>query len=139
MASYMRLENFGRSVCKFKHAIDVEIENLWPTCIRNDLPNSKISPLSQVRRYFEKECVLRHSRMTVVVENSHEKGYMSEKIYQAFSMGTVPIYYGARNASDLLPHPDAAILIEDFPTIKVRFCLSASTDQLAACLNFQHS
>jgi hypothetical protein len=83
----------------------------WPLCVRNNIHEK------QERRYSEKECVLSNSRVTIVVENSREDYYVSEKIFQALRAGAVPVYLGAPNIKQLLPDPHAAILVDDFPTI----------------------
>ncbi len=71
----------------------------------------------QERRYAEKECVLRNSRVSFVMENSKEDFYATEKLYQALYAGVVPVYKGAPNIRNILPHPDAAILVDDFANL----------------------
>jgi hypothetical protein len=41
---------------------------------------------------------------TVIIENTDAEGYVSEKIYSAFSAGSIPIYYGNNNAFTNIPH-----------------------------------
>lgn len=43
---------------------------------------------------------------------------MTEKILQALRQGAVPIYHGALNVKELLPHPNAAVLTEDFESVQ---------------------
>jgi hypothetical protein len=47
-------------------------------------------------------------------ENATERDYVSEKIYDAFVAGTVPVYLGAPNVEDFLPAPKCAIFARDF-------------------------
>ena len=48
-------------------------------------------------------------------ENSIEKGYVTEKPFDALLSGTVPVYLGdAAHLRSLLPHRDAAIFLADF-------------------------
>ncbi len=42
-------------------------------------------------------------------ENSIATDYVTEKLYDAFVAGCVPVYYGAPNIEDLLPDPDSII------------------------------
>ena len=42
-------------------------------------------------------------------ENSIATDYVTEKLYDAFVAGCVPVYYGAPNVEDLLPDPDSII------------------------------
>lgn len=45
----------------------------------------------------------------VMQENSIATDYVTEKLYDAFVAGCVPLYYGAPNIEDLLPDPDSII------------------------------
>jgi hypothetical protein len=47
-------------------------------------------------------------------ENATERDYVSEKIYDAFAAGTVPVYLGAPNVQDFLPAAKCAIFARDF-------------------------
>ncbi len=40
----------------------------------------------------------------IVIENSILEDYVSEKAWQALHLGAVPIYFGAPNAANILPH-----------------------------------
>jgi hypothetical protein len=51
------------------------------------------------------------------LENSRDEDYLTEKLYQGLRAGSAPIYLGAPNVRDFLPHPDSALLIEDFDNI----------------------
>ena len=42
-------------------------------------------------------------------ENSISVDYVTEKLYDAFAGGCVPVYYGAPNILDSLPDPEAII------------------------------
>ncbi|MFA6156736.1 glycosyltransferase family 10 domain-containing protein [Mesorhizobium sp.] len=48
------------------------------------------------------ETIARH-RFCLALENSIEPDYVTEKIYDAFEAGTVPVYLGAPNVSDFVP------------------------------------
>ena len=54
------------------------------------------------------------------IENSHEQGYVTEKLWQPLKMGAIPIYSVGpfRDNALMLPHPDAALVVEDFPSIQ---------------------
>jgi hypothetical protein len=58
--------------------------------------------------------VLKYYRYYIAFENSIATDYVTEKIYHALSCGIVPVYHGAPNIRQFLPHDDAAILASDF-------------------------
>lgn len=62
----------------------------------------------------QKLCILRSYRFTVAFESRRVPGYATEKLYQPLMVGSVPIYLGAPDVRQVLPHPDAAILADDF-------------------------
>jgi hypothetical protein len=85
---------------KMQHAVDVKIE--------------------MMKRYL----------FAFVFENSNQRSMVTEKLLHALSAGSIPVYYGAPNVRDFLPHPDAAILVNDFKDIKdlSKYLLQISRD-----------
>jgi len=54
---------------------------------------------------LNKQDVLMHSRFSIVYENIRGlNGYISEKIFDAFVAGNVPIYWGAEDINDYIPN-----------------------------------
>ena len=51
----------------------------------------------------------RRYRYCIAIENSVAVDYVSEKVYDALVAGCLPIYLGAPNFQDFIPHPDAVI------------------------------
>jgi alpha(1,3/1,4) fucosyltransferase len=52
----------------------------------------------------DKYLVLQNYKFALCFENSHGfNGYITEKIFDCFNCGTIPIYYGAKNISDYVP------------------------------------
>lgn len=49
-------------------------------------------------------------------ENANEVGYVTEKVYKALAMGSVPIYLGAPDVGRYIPHPSAIVNVGDFKT-----------------------
>lgn len=49
-------------------------------------------------------------------ENTNEVGYVTEKVYKALAMGSVPIYFGAPDIDRFIPHPSSIIHANDFET-----------------------
>lgn len=57
----------------------------------------------------DKLSVLKNYRFSICYENTKEiKGYITEKIFDCFAAGVVPIYWGASNVTDFIP-PDCFI------------------------------
>lgn len=52
-------------------------------------------------------------RFSLCFENMPMLGYVTEKIFDCFYAGTVPVYLGAQDISDLIP-PDAYVDMRDF-------------------------
>ena len=62
--------------------------------------------------------MLYHYKFTLAMENSVDESYTTEKLWQALKMGTVPIYWGASNVRELLPDPNAVLMVEDFASLE---------------------
>ena len=83
--------------------------------------------------------MLYHHKFTLAFENSVDENYISEKLWQALKMGTVPVYWvsllvlmvllnvikllvlirpqGAPNVRQYAPDPNAVILFDDFSSV----------------------
>ncbi len=62
----------------------------------------------------DKHAVLQNYKFSVCFENMRDvKGYITEKIFDCFAVGTIPIYWGASNISDYIPK-DCFIDMRDF-------------------------
>jgi GR25 family glycosyltransferase involved in LPS biosynthesis len=66
-----------------------------------------------------KECLLHHAMFSFSLENSFELAYVTEKLWQPLKMGAIPVYSTGSVPENrkFLPHPDAALLIEDFASL----------------------
>ena len=60
---------------------------------------------------------LSNYKFSFAMENSEGEGYTSEKIYQSFISGTIPIYYGNYNIDEFY-NPKTYILVKDERDIK---------------------
>ncbi len=61
--------------------------------------------------------VIKNYRFSICYENCQgEKGYISEKIFDCFAAGNVPVYWGASNVTDYIPK-DCFIDRRDFATL----------------------
>ncbi len=53
------------------------------------------------------------TQFCIAMENSNAEWFVTEKIWQAFQAGCLPIYMGAPNfEKDFMPHPKAAIVYD---------------------------
>jgi hypothetical protein len=50
------------------------------------------------------------------LENAREPGYITEKLWQAYRIGSLPIYYGAPDATLYTP-PNSFVDVTSFPTV----------------------
>lgn len=69
-------------------------------------------------RIDDKIGVLKNYRFSICYENIKEiKGYITEKIFDCFTAGVVPIYWGASNVADYIP-TNCFIARENFATFE---------------------
>lgn len=90
--NYIDLYGFGWNDPKFKTM-------LWPKYFLNKKSLQKIycgSPISKIETY-------KKYKFALCVENCSENDYLTEKIFDAFYSGAVPIYLGAKNVDKLVP------------------------------------
>jgi len=98
-----------------------------------------------------KSLALSSSKFNLCAENCSFPGYVTEKIFDAFIAGTVPIYFGAPNILDYVPH-DSFINGRDFSSFanlrkflrsltedQYRSYLSSATSFLASERGFRHT
>lgn len=66
----------------------------------------------------DKTALLQHYKFSICYENMHDiKGYVTEKIFDCFAAGCVPVYWGASNITDYIPK-DCFIDRRDFQSIE---------------------
>jgi len=68
-----------------------------------------LNNMPRTKRSESKIDTLRRYKFCVAIENSKDRHYVSEKVYDAYVAGCVPIYFGAPNVLDYVPHADAII------------------------------
>lgn len=80
---------------------------------------TKLCPFPSYRgRVSHKRNVLQHTRFSICYENVRDMpGYITEKIFDSFFSGCVPVYWGANNVSDYIP-ADCFIDRRQFPDTK---------------------
>lgn len=83
-----------------------KMEEVFPECMNL----TRHSPMVDM----QKECAFWHSRGALVLENSAEDDYVTEKLWQPLKHGAVPVYYGTHTFKKMLPVQDAAIYMMDY-------------------------
>jgi hypothetical protein len=78
------------------------------------LVNRFSSLAARCRSRDVKIAMMKRYLFTYVFENSDQRSVITEKLLHALAAGSIPVYLGAPNVRDFLPHPDAAILVNDF-------------------------
>lgn len=61
-----------------------------------------------------KRQTIKRYKFTLALENARAPDYVTEKLYEPLVAGSVPVYLGAPNVSDLAPAPDSFINAGDF-------------------------
>ncbi|HEY9777015.1 MAG TPA: glycosyltransferase family 10 [Planktothrix sp.] len=66
-------------------------------------------------------------------ENSNQKDYVSEKMFDGLVAGTIPVYLGAPNVDEFLPGENCIIKVSDFSTTQelAQYLLALAQDQNA--------
>lgn len=76
----------------------------WKTLYNELSENDKHNFLKIDGGYISRKAdAFSKSKYAIVFENNTGYGYISEKIFDAFFMGTVPIYWGAPDITDYIP------------------------------------
>jgi Glycosyltransferase family 10 (fucosyltransferase) C-term len=66
------------------------------------------------RNHVAKLALLRDYKFYFAAENTRCASYVTEKIYDAFAAGAVPVYLGAPNIRQYLPGKRSALLVDDY-------------------------
>lgn len=77
----------------------------WKSDFRNSLPPERQSVFDQryKGRVKDKIAFLRQAKFGLAYENTQAPDYVSEKIYDVMTAGTVPVYLGAPNIEEYVP------------------------------------
>lgn len=65
----------------------------------------------------DKTAMMRSYGLYLAFENSIVSDYITEKLWGAYSAGTIPVYYGAPNIREHIP-PASAVIVSDFSNVK---------------------
>ncbi|KAM9976709.1 hypothetical protein ACTFIR_010553 [Dictyostelium discoideum] len=68
-------------------------------------------------KHDQKMNVLKRYNFAIAFENSLCKDYITEKLWESLSVGTIPIYLGAPNIMEFLPDPGSIINVRDFKSV----------------------
>lgn len=88
----------------------------YGSCLHNkDLPREiQGSDKFKDRQYFN---LLAKYKFVIAIENAVCDDYVTEKLWRTLQVGAIPIYLGAPNIHQYLPHSKAAILVKDFDSV----------------------
>ena len=101
LATSIRVDGLGK--CKKTH--------------RNDAITLKSGSTAQ-ETLLLKQKAISHYLFYLAFENTKEPGYVTEKVMDALIAGVVPVYLGDTDTCrKLLPHPKAAIFLDDFSSV----------------------
>lgn len=81
----------------------VRVDSLG-ACLKNGEYPRGVSTLETVSRY----------RYMICIENSAYPSFVTERVFNAWIGGTIPIYRGAPDIADYSPFPGSYILADDF-------------------------
>eukprot|EP01133_Synstelium_polycarpum_P000189 gene189-227_t len=111
----------------------IDVDSMGP-CLRN---KNVTQVYGMVNSNVQKTELIKNYVFTLALENTRCVDYITEKLWQPMTVGSIPVYLGAPNVRDYLPDPDAAILIEDFKTVNdlVDYMLEVANNQT---LQYKH-
>jgi len=77
-------------------------------------------PNHTLSRWEEKMRIISRYKFTIAFENANEEDYVTEKYYQALSVGSIPIHLGLTTDQfqKFKPSPNAALNVADFKTVE---------------------
>ncbi|CAD2219792.1 Glycosyltransferase family 10 (fucosyltransferase) C-term, putative [Angomonas deanei] len=115
IARYYPVHNYGK--CKGKRLINRRIQDLkcgtvpWTPLTVNltEGRSVRVKSFPLKERYQAVRCVIRHYKYFMVFENNVEKGYVTEKVYNALLGGAVPLVFGTSEVADHVPRPDSIV------------------------------
>lgn len=89
----------------------------YGACLHNkDLPPElQGSERMGERGYLQ---LLAKYKFVIAIENAVCEDYVTEKLWRTLQVGAVPIYLGAPNIEEYLPHPKAAVLVRDYDSVE---------------------
>lgn len=94
--------DFFKKLCEYKR---VESPG---TYLNNMNTNEKLTYTDESKVNFQKKC-----KFTLCFESTKHKGFITEKIVDAFFADTIPVYYGSETVSEIF-NPKAFINCNDF-------------------------
>ncbi|RIB06183.1 Glycosyltransferase Family 10 protein [Gigaspora rosea] len=85
------------------------------------LPNTpweKYPECLNLEEFAAKNCIISKYPFYLSIENCQEKDYSTEKLWDPFYLGVVPVIWGAPNTRSYLPYPKSAIFIDDYSNVE---------------------
>lgn len=72
---------------------------------------------------------IRQFKFVIAIENARHRGYITEKLINPLIAGSIPIYWGAPNVTEIF-NKDRLILVDDFPSLDdcINYVLSIEND-----------
>lgn len=124
---------FVRYFSKFDDYIHLYGFNWLKLFSRNSLNYNYLRSLKSIYKAYKGACENKHLllskyKFSLCTENTVVDGYITEKIFDCFYAGTVPIYLGPKNVDDFIPK-NSYISIDDFNSFEeLRSYLKNLTD-----------
>lgn len=84
--------------------------------------------------YIDKELIFNNAKFSIVVENSVEKNYFSEKLIDCLSTKTIPIYNGCSNIFDFF-NKESFLTFDSLEEL-IQIIENLSENYYESCLNF---
>eukprot|EP01132_Coremiostelium_polycephalum_P002658 gene2658-3298_t len=113
------VDNIGRIDIIKQIMVHMKVDSMGQCLPNVETPTDVNDPHGGIQdKSTKKMKLLKEYTFTIAIENSQCDDYATEKVWEALSVGTIPIYLGARNIDQFLPDPRSIINIRDFTSIK---------------------
>ncbi|CAG8572424.1 22577_t:CDS:2 [Dentiscutata erythropus] len=103
--SFIPLLQAHMNVASFGNVYQNTPWDLYPECLN-------------LWKFDTKNCVVSKYPFYLAIESCQEKDYSTEKLWDIFKLGVVPVIWSAPNVRSYLTHHKSVIFIDDFPNVE---------------------
>jgi hypothetical protein len=120
--------NWNEKVFSYQNSFTKYLNRNYFRFIRRILSTNYPSWKGNIKSH-DKKVTINQYKFVFILENSSEyNGYITDKIFETFTSGSVPIYLGPKNITKYIPH-NCFINFRDFKNLKELYSFLVSIDE----------